>query len=240
MEGEDPGRSFGFENKNEGKSMAEADLNVEIRESTKHPSAKQIRGQGRVPAVFYYHNEKPIPLTVDFMELDRLVHSETNILDVHFPDGKVRKSIFREVQKDPITDAIIHVDIMGIKLTEKVRLSIPLILSGTPVGVKEGGILEHLLREVEVEGLPLDIPEHVEIDVSGLQIGDVLKLEDIPTEKFRFVTEIHHAVANVVHPKVVKEEEPVEELEEGEVEGEEAEEAEAGEKEEEQEKERAE
>ena len=201
--------------------MAEADLNVEVRESTKYPSAKAMRREGRVPAVFYYLNEYAISLSVDFKELDRLVHSETNILNVHFPDGKVRKSIFRDVQKDPVTDAIIHVDIMGIKLTEKVRLSIPILLIGSPLGVKEGGILEHLLRETEVEGLPLDIPDHIEVDVSELEIGDVIKLEDIPTDKFRFITELHHAVANVVHPKVVQEEEPVEEeeeLEEGEVE----------------------
>jgi large subunit ribosomal protein L25 len=120
--------------------------------------------------------------------------------------------VFREIQRDPVTDDIIHVDIMGIQLTEKIRLSIPVLLIGTPAGVKEGGILEHLLREVEVEGLPLDIPEHIEVDVTGLNIGDVITLEHLSVDKVQIVTEIHHAVANVIHPKVVKEE--VEEVEE--------------------------
>ena len=119
---------------------------------------------------------------------------------------------------------------MGIKLTEKVRLSIPIILRGTPAGVKEGGILEHLLREVEIEGLPLDLPEHLDVDVSELNIGDTVILEQIPTDKFRFVTEIHHAVANVIQPKIVKEEV---EVEEELLEGEEGEEGAEGKEEEE-------
>ena len=203
--------------------MAEADLHVEKREETGHKTTKMLRHQGRVPAIFYYHNEDSIPLSLDQKEIEHLSHQEVNIINVIFPDGKTRKSIFREIQRDPVSEAILHVDILGIKLTEKVRLTIPVILTGTPVGVKdEGGILEHLLREVSVEGLPLDIPEHIEIDVSDLNIGDVVTLEDIPAEKFRFVTEVHHAVANVIHPKVVVEEvveeEEVEEeaLEEGE------------------------
>ena len=90
--------------------MAEADLNVEVRESTKYPSAKAMRREGRVPAVFYYHNEKAISLSVDFKELDRLVHSETNILNVHFPDGKVRKSIFHHGDQANREGSSFHTD----------------------------------------------------------------------------------------------------------------------------------
>ena len=191
--------------------MAEADIRVELREKTGHHTAKVLRRGGRVPAIFYAHDEDSISLSVNAKELERIVHSEVNILNVIFPDGNTRKSVLREIQKDPVTDNVIHVDIMGIKLTEKIRMTIPIFLRGTPAGVKEGGILEHLLREVEVEGLPLDIPEHLEADVSELNIGDVITLENVPVEKVRIVTEIHHAVANVIHPKVVKEEEVVEE-----------------------------
>ncbi len=211
--------------------MAEADLHVELREKAGHRIAKTLRRNGRVPAIFYAPGEDSVPLSVDARELYRLVHTEVNILNVIFPDGKARKSILREIQRDPVTDTVIHVDIMGIRLTEKVRLMIPILLRGTPLGVKEGGILEHLLREVEVEGLPLDIPEHIEVDVSGLDIGDVVTLESISVDKFRLVTESHHAVANVIHPRVVKEEVEVEAEEEAVVEGEEEEKAEREEKE---------
>jgi large subunit ribosomal protein L25 len=194
--------------------MAEANLHVELREKTGHYTAKVLRRNGKIPAIFYAHDKDSIPLIVDEKELSRLLHSEVNVLNVIFPDGKTEKSILREVQTDVVTDKAIHVDIMGIKLTEKIRISIPVILTGTPIGVKEGGILEHLLREVEVEGLPLEIPEHIEVDVSALNIGDVIKLEDISVEKIKFITETHHALANVIHPKVLVEEEVVEEEEE--------------------------
>ena len=210
--------------------MSEANLHVELREKTGHHAPKALRREGRIPAIFYAHGEEAVPLHVDAKLFNRLSHQEVNIFNVIFPDGKERKSIVREIQRNPVNDAIIHIDILGIKLDEKIRLSVPVILVGSPVGVKEGGILEHLLREVEVEGLPLELPEHVEVDVSGLAIGDVVTLEDIPVDKFKFVTEIHHAVANVIQPKVVLEPEPVEveELEGEAIEGEEAgEEAEA-------------
>ncbi len=186
--------------------MAKADLHVEYREKTGHYTAKSLRRSGKVPAIFYAHGKDSVPLIIDEKELSHLLHSEVNVLNVIFPDGKTEKSILREVQRDVVTDRAIHIDIMGIKLTEKIRISIPIVLTGTPIGVKEGGILEHLLREVEVEGLPLEIPEHIEVDVSDLKIGDVIKLEDISVDKIKFITEIHHALANVIHPKVLVEE----------------------------------
>lgn len=202
--------------------MAEADITVELREKTGHHSAKALRRMGKIPGIYYAHGEDSVPLSVNARELERIFHSETKIINVTFPDGKVKKAILRDIQQNPVTDAVIHVDILGIKLTEKIRLTIPIFLTGAPVGVKEGGILEHLLREVEVEGLPLDIPEHFEVDVSDLQIGDVITLESVKTDKAKIVTEIHRAVANVIHPKVVQEVvEEVEEVDEEEVEGEE-------------------
>jgi len=203
--------------------MAEAQLNAELRDQVGHTGPKELRSSGRVPGVFYTGGEECIPFHVGEVELNRVLHSDVNIINLMFPKQDARKCIFREVQRDPVTDAVIHVDLFGIKLTEKVSLTIPIILTGAPSGVKEGGILEHLLREVEVEGLPLEIPEHLEVDVSELMIGDVVTLESIPTrDKFKFITEIHHAVANVIQPKIVEEvvEEEVEEGEEVEGEGE--------------------
>ena len=148
--------------------------------------------------------------------LRRLLKQNINILNVILPDGGEQKCIVREVQQDPVSEAIIHVDLMGIKLTEKVRLTIPIILKGIPIGVKtDGGMLEHHLREVEVEGLPLDIPETLEINVTELKLGQSISLKEIPTEKFRFVMDTHHSVATVILPKVVKEVETTEAAAEG-------------------------
>ncbi len=184
--------------------MSQADLHIELREKTGHQTAKWLRRTGLVPGLFYAHGEDSIPFSVKAKGLQRLLHSEVNVLNIIFPDGKTKKSIVREVQHDPVTDAVMHIDVMGIKLTEKIHMTIPLVLTGTPVGIKEGGILEHLLREVEVEGFPLEIPDHIEIDVSSLKIGDVITLENIAVDKIKILTEPYHAVANVIHPKVVK------------------------------------
>ncbi|HHS12890.1 MAG TPA: 50S ribosomal protein L25 [bacterium] len=196
--------------------MAEAKIKAEYREKIRHGSAKVYRRQGKVPAVYYFHQEDPVNLLVDEKELRRIIGSDINIINVEFPDGNMKKTIFREIQRDPVDHRLLHVDLMGISLTEKVRLSIPIILKGTPAGVREGGILEHLLREVEIEGLPLNLPEHLEIDVSSLNIGDTMTLEDVTVGDYKFVADVHHVIANVVQPKVVKESVAEEEMMEGE------------------------
>ena len=117
-----------------------------------------------------------------------LVSPNVNILDVVFPGNKIKKSVLKDVQVDPITDEPVHVDLMGINLKEKIRLKIPVLLKGTPVGVKDqGGVLVHPTREIEVEGLPLDLPEHVEIDISDLSIGDSVTVANLESDKYVFV-----------------------------------------------------
>ncbi|MBN1893182.1 50S ribosomal protein L25 [bacterium] len=182
--------------------MAETALNVEWRGKPGMPGPKSIRRAGKVPAVFYGHHEESVSISLDGRELDRVLHSKANILDAKFPDGKVKKCIIRDIQRDPVTDAFVHVDIMGIQLTEKIRLTIPVISKGIPEGVKTaGGILEHPLREIEVEGLPMDIPDAVEIDVQALNIGDAVTVSDLKAEKIRFLADPHQTLAHVVIAK---------------------------------------
>jgi large subunit ribosomal protein L25 len=197
--------------------MAETDLHVEKREQTRHGTSKKLRQEGKVPGIFYAQNEDAVPVSMNQIEIQYLAHSDIYVFNVIFPDGTIRKSILREVQTNPVDNSLVHVDLFGVKLTQKVRLSIPVLFIGVPIGVKEGGILEHLIREVEVEGLPLEIPEHIEVDVSHLNIGDGIVLKDILIEKIKFITDENHPVANVIHPKVVQEVVPEEEqIEEGE------------------------
>lgn len=185
--------------------MSEVELQVKIREKSGKQISKSLRRDGDIPGIYYAHDQEAIPLIVNAHTLSRLLHQEINILDIVFPGGKIKKSIIRELQKDPVTDQLLHVDFMGIKLDEKIKMTIPVILTGTPMGVKmEGGILEHPLREVEVEGYPLDIPEHLEINVSDMNLGDVMTLEGLKHEKYEFVTDVSHPVAIVVQPKAVK------------------------------------
>jgi len=214
--------------------MPEVQLHVQPRAKMGNQGSKTLRKAGQVPIVFYARAEATIPLSLDAKEFETALHRKVNIMDVVFPDGKVRKSIVRGIQRDPVTDALVHVDLMGISLTEKVRISIPIMLRGIPVGVKNGGVLEQLLREVEVEGLPLDIPEFIEFTVDHLDIGNTISLDLAKADKFRFITDVHLVVANVVQPKVIKTEEPAVEAAaavEGEATAEEKAAAEAGGKE---------
>ena len=130
--------------------MSEVELHVKIREKTGKQVSKALRRDGEIPAVYYAHDQKAVPLSVNAHKLSRLLHQEVNILNIVFPDGKTKKSIIRDLQKDPVTDQLLHIDFLGIKLDEKIKMTIPIILAGTPVGVKlEGGILEHPLRPAD-------------------------------------------------------------------------------------------
>ncbi len=192
--------------------MSEYKLEVALRNSQKD-KPNQLRAEGRVPGIYYAHDQENVLLSADTKQLMRLLNTEATIVDVVFPDGKIKQSIIRDVQYNPVTDMPVHLDIMGIRLDEKVKLTIPIILKGTAAGVKEGGILEHHLREIEVEGLPLDIPEHLEVDITALKVGDSITLEQLQSDKYTISSDLHHPIVHVVIPKVVTE--PVEtELEE--------------------------
>jgi len=177
--------------------MSIAELKVESRVETGKQKAKSIRKAGRVPGIYYANNETPRNISIDAHELGRLMTTKFTVLNVVVDGKEELKCIVREIQVDPVTDAFVHVDLLGVRMDEKVRLSIPVVLKGTAAGVREGGILEHLLREVEVEGLPMDIPEHIEVDVAEMMIGSTLMLADLAVDKFEFVTELKQPVAHV-------------------------------------------
>jgi large subunit ribosomal protein L25 len=191
--------------------MEEIVLNVETREDVGKKATKQLRKMGKVPGIYYFHGEDSVPVAVDEKHLKNLVHAETSIFDLKFDSGKKSKCVIREVQWDPLWGKPLHVDLMGVKLTEKVTVAVPVHLVGTPVGVKQsGGILQHLIREIEIEALPLDIPEHLEVDVSNLDIGDVIRIEDITIEKVKILSDPSQSLA-VVRPPIVAAEPTVEE-----------------------------
>ena len=197
---------------------AEAVLKVEKRQQNTKSYLKQLRKSGKVPGIYYTHGEDSVAFIVDEREFRKLLVSKLSVLELDFGKGRKKSCIVRDVQRDPVKGNILHVDLMGIKATEKITMKIPVRLVGTPIGVKTyEGILEHHLREVEVECLPKDIPEFVEVDVSSLEIGDSILVKDVQIENVKIVTDGEHLFATVVPPAVVHEE-VVEEIEE-EVEG---------------------
>lgn len=198
--------------------MSEALLNVEKREDLTTHVTRQMRRSGRVPAIYYMHGEDPVAVSVDEKEFRGVVHSGHSIIDLVFGPKKKVKSVIREVQWHPVTSAPMHVDFMGVKMTEEVTVEMSITLVGTPVGVKnEGGILQQQLREIAISCLPTDIPDNFEIDVADLAIGDTIRVSDLSFDKVKILTEAEQSIVTVRAPKVVVEETPAE------VEGEEAE-----------------
>lgn len=179
--------------------------------------ARKLRQVGRIPAVYYGRGEEPIPLVVTLRELEDVIDRAegSNVivdLKVEGDAGADRKALIREIQRDPVVGNILHLDLQHISLTERIVVEVPIVLLGTPTGVKDGGgILEHLLREVEVECLPTDIPSRLEVDVSGLNIGDSLHVSDLKADRVVIRTEADRAIAAVVPPTILEEAKPAEE-----------------------------
>lgn len=199
--------------------MSENLLVVETREVTGKEFAKKLRRQGKVPGIFYAHDEKPIPIILDKRETTKILTSEAGLIDIQIGKKRKRKAIIKEVQTDPVKQSLVHVDVMGVRLKEKINVEVPIQILGEASGVKDqGGILHQYLREIEVSCLPLDIPEHIEIDVSNLNIGDTITLGSLSIENVEVLGDSEQAIIIVLPPTVVKEKveivETVEEVEE--------------------------
>lgn len=188
-----------------------ATISGETREGRGKGAARTSRREGRIPGVLYGHGEESVPLSVDAGELHKLVHTisvENTIVDLDLGDGEPYKVLIRELQRHPFRDEFVHIDFFHVAMDEKIQVEVPIVLLGTPTGVKnKGGILDHQLRELEVFCLPGSIPEKVEIDVSHLDIGDSIHVNEIPLPDVEILTELDRAVVAVLAPTVVEVEE---------------------------------
>ncbi len=192
--------------------MAEIILKANVREYKGQSEVNAARRQGKVPGVFYLKNEKNIPIEVEALDLRPLVYtSESRIVDLQLNDGSSELCVLREVQFDPITDEVMHFDLMGLIRGQKIVFEVPVLLQGTAVGVKSGGVLTQILHRVEVECMPKDLPEHISADITHLEAGDTLTVSELRIEGVEILNDPEQPVAIVGHPRV--EEEPGEEEE---------------------------
>jgi large subunit ribosomal protein L25 len=170
-------------------------------------AARRVRAAGKIPAVIYGAKEPSVAIELDPKQVLRILHSASGhntIFDVEVGAARA-KAMIVDWQYEPIKGSLLHVDLKRIAMDQAMVVEVPVQLEGIPVGVKtEGGLLEQVLREVEIECLPGDIPAHIAIDVTGLHINDSIRVSDLPHEgKIKFITDEDATVAHVV---VIKEE----------------------------------
>ncbi len=167
-------------------------------------AARRVRVQGKIPAVVYGAKQDAIAIEVDPKQIQRILYSETghnSIFDLEISGSSAQtKAMIVDWQYEPIKGKLLHVDLKRIALDKAIKVEVPIQLMGVPSGVKlQGGILDQVLREVEVECLPGDIPSHIDVDVSNLNIGDSIRVADLPHEdKIKFLTDEDATVAHVV------------------------------------------
>lgn len=186
-------------------------------------AARRVRVSGLIPAVVYGAGLEPIALTVDPKAVTKILHSESGhntIFDLAITDsaegsaaganGTTTKVMIVDWQNEPIKGKLLHIDMKRIAMNKLMQVSVPIVLVGVPVGVKtQDGVLEHVLREVEVECLPSDIPSHLDVDVSALELNQAIHVSDLPhSGKLKFLGEEDALIAHVTLIK----EEPVEDV----------------------------
>jgi large subunit ribosomal protein L25 len=209
--------------------MAEKKLVAEPRSDSGKGVARKLRAAGRVPAVLYGADVESTPLSVDSKELFHLLHTGagSNVLVDLVVDGHEHLAIPRDVQRDHIHGRFIHLDFLAVRRDEKIHVSVPVRVVGESVGVKAGGVVEHHLWEVEVECLPGDVPDAIEVDITELEIGMGLRVSDLVAPSgATILANPEDSVVAVQQPQMAVELEE-EEAAEGE-EGEEAAEGEEG------------
>jgi len=217
--------------------MDEIALNVETRDGQGKGPARRLRQKGKIPGVFYGPKSQATPLAVDNKEFTSHVSNLEGSHLIRFQSSAAdlaqKVALVREVQVHPVSGSVLHVDFYEVDLTQRLQVTVPLHFVGKAIGLAEGGILQPIIREIEVECLPSDIPQFIEVDVSALAIHDAIHLADLKLpESVTPVFETNEAVVSVLPPTVeeVKVAEPTEAVVEGAVpaEGAEAKEKEAG------------
>ncbi|MDH3297138.1 MAG: 50S ribosomal protein L25 [Gemmatimonadota bacterium] len=186
-------------------------FSVERREGKGKGPARRVRRSGRVPGNIYGHGVEAIAVDADAREFDALasrISVENTLIDLIVGDEKPRPVLIREVQRHPFRRQVLHIDFFAIRAGEKINVSVPLHLIGTPSGVRNaGGVLQQNLHEIEIECLPSEIPSSFEADVSELEIGDVIHLSDVDTGGFPTEEAPDTTICVVQPPRVVVEEE---------------------------------
>lgn len=211
------------------------ELKTKIRTTTGNGPARRLRMSGQIPAVLYGQKTEPVLLSVNKSDLEQVFKKGgigqviLNLVIQKNGETTTRPAMIKELQTHPLSRNFIHIDFYEIKMDQKITAKIPVVTTGMAKGVELGGILQIIRRELEVECLPLAVPESIEIDISDLDIGDSIHVGQIRVEgEIEFLEDDNYTVVTVLSPKMEEEPEEEKEAEEEEAEKEDRETPEAG------------
>ena len=208
-------------------------LDISEREETRSKAAKAIRRNGFIPGVLYYSGEPNVSITIDKSVLFHAMQSGQRIFEID-QDGDSQYTMIKEIQYHPVTDEIIHVDLMRVRRSEKMTIAVPIVLTGEAIGVKEGGILSQSLTQIEISCFPTDVPENIELDIEDLDLNAARSVADIKldNEDIEVVSDAALNIVSITPPAAEEEVIDEDELDEEGLEGGEEQEGEEGAKEE--------
>jgi large subunit ribosomal protein L25 len=191
--------------------MAETKIKAKIREKTGKGAARKYRSEGWIPAEYYSHSDDNLHLLLDQKEFESTIVHGHGLINVDVEDHKKKlQVVIKDMQFDPLKGNLLHADFQGVTLGEKLTLKVPITLVGTSAGVKAGGILEFIIRELEIECLPSQIPDNLQVDVTNLEIGDSIHVKDLSFENTMILDDPEETILLVEHSRVGKEVEEAE------------------------------
>jgi large subunit ribosomal protein L25 len=189
----------------------DATLDAKKRDGRGKNEARRLRGSGRIPAVVYGARKdgqapEGVPVAVDPKEVLRILHSESGantLINLKLDGSGESRVMVRDYQLDPVTHQLLHADFYQLAMDKAIIVSVPIVIKGEPAGVKQqGGLLDFVTREIQVQCLPTDIPEHIDIDVSELMLHQSVRVKDLATDpKWKAITDGETMLVHVVVPK---------------------------------------
>lgn len=191
--------------------MEKKALKANIRNQMGKAALSTLRKNGKVPGIFYSRVINPIPIAVSEKAIKPFVFTaKTHLISLEVENDKNYECVIKDVQFDPVTESIVHFDLLGLIEGEKFQLEVPIQYHGTAVGIKEGGIVQQVLHKLEIECYPNDIPQFLSVDITNLKLGESIHPSDLSFENITILTPPEAVVVAVVHPKVEKEAVPAE------------------------------
>lgn len=186
--------------------MDKVELQANVRKVINKSNRSLLRSQGRVPGVLYSKRLEPISIDVSRQLLNPLIFTaETHLISLKIEGHEGYECVIKDIQFDPVTDEVVHFDLMNLTRGEKVEIEVPIHFVGSAIGVKEGGLLQESMHKLHIECFPKDIPQSLEVDISQLKVGDSVHVKDISYENIEILNPEGSVIISVVLPKVEKE-----------------------------------